>query len=92
MSWGEPREGNSIRQDVPRKPSPAEHYRQGESHSTLGFLTRTDKTMPFTYVASPSSSGNNNIRRVCSNPNCGGVFFISYGAENYRCPHCDRSQ
>jgi len=48
--------------------------------------------MPFTYVASPSSSGSNNIRRVCSNPNCGGVFFISYGAQNYRCPHCDRSQ
>lgn len=48
--------------------------------------------MPFTYVASPSSSGNNNIRRVCSNPKCGGTFYISYGADNYRCPHCDFRQ
>ncbi len=48
--------------------------------------------MPLTYVASPSSSGNNNIRRVCSNSKCGGVFFVSYGADNYRCPHCNFAQ
>lgn len=39
--------------------------------------------MPFTYSASPSASGNTNIRRVCSNSKCGGVFFITHGAQNY---------
>ena len=48
--------------------------------------------MPFTYKANPSPSGNANIRRVCNNPKCGGVFYISYGAQNYRCPHCDFAQ
>ncbi len=48
--------------------------------------------MPFTYVASASSTGNDNIRTVCSNSQCGGTFFISYGAQNYRCPHCDLRQ
>jgi hypothetical protein len=48
--------------------------------------------LPFTYVASPSSSGNQNIRRVCNNSKCGGTFYISYGADNYRCPHCDFRQ
>ena len=48
--------------------------------------------MPFTYVASASSSGNQNIRRACNNSNCGGTFYVSSGADNYRCPHCDRAQ
>lgn len=48
--------------------------------------------MAFTYKASASSSGNQNIRRVCSNSRCGGAFFIAYGADNYRCPHCDYDQ
>mgnify|MGYP000916649557 FL=1 len=42
----------------------------------------------FTYKASPSPSGNENIRRVCSNRKCGGTFYIRYGAQNYTCPHC----
>ncbi len=44
--------------------------------------------MPFTYTASSSPSGNTNIRRQCSNSKCGGTFDISYGAQNYKCPHC----
>jgi len=44
--------------------------------------------MAFTYEASASPSGNANIRRKCSNSKCGGVFYVSYGAQNYRCPHC----
>jgi ribosomal protein S27AE len=48
--------------------------------------------MAFTYKASATQSGNNNIRRVCSNPKCGGTFYISHGAQNYRCPHCDFNQ
>jgi hypothetical protein len=48
--------------------------------------------MAFTFKASPSPSGNANIRRVCNNPRCGGVFYVSYGAQNYRCPHCDFAQ
>jgi len=48
--------------------------------------------MPFTYVASASSQGNENIRRVCSNSRCGGTFYIRSGADNYRCPHCDHTQ
>lgn len=48
--------------------------------------------MPFTYKADASPRGNANIRRVCSNPRCGGVFYITYGADNYRCPHCDARQ
>lgn len=48
--------------------------------------------MPFTYVASSSPQGNANIRRVCNNSACGGTFYISAGAQNYRCPHCDRTQ
>ena len=51
-----------------------------------------EEKMPFTYRASASPSGNVNIRRVCSNSKCGGVFYISYGAQNYRCPHCDYAQ
>lgn len=46
----------------------------------------------FTYAASASQSGNNTIRRVCSNPRCGGVYYISYGAQNYTCPHCNFRQ
>lgn len=42
--------------------------------------------MAFTYKASPSPSGNANIRRVCTNSRCGGTFCISLGAQNYRCP------
>lgn len=38
----------------------------------------------FTYVADARPHGNVNIRRVCSN--CGGVFCVSYGAQNYRRP------
>jgi len=37
-----------------------------------------------TYKASASPSGTTNTRRVCNNPKCGGVFYISYGAQNYR--------
>lgn len=48
--------------------------------------------LPFTYVASASSTGNENIRRVCNNGRCGGSFYVSYGAQNYRCPHCDFAQ
>ena len=44
----------------------------------------------FTYVADASPHGNVNIRRVCSN--CGGVFYVSYGAQNYRRPHCNWKQ
>jgi hypothetical protein len=46
----------------------------------------------FTYVAKASPSGNDNIRRVCNNSACGGAFYISLGAQAYRCPHCDRAQ
>jgi len=46
----------------------------------------------FTYVASPTQSGPNNIKRVCNNSSCGGTFFISHGASSYRCPHCDHRQ
>ena len=46
----------------------------------------------FTYVASASSSGNANIRRVCNNGSCGGTFYIKAGADAFRCPHCDRAQ
>ena len=48
--------------------------------------------MGFTYVASASSSGNENVRRTCSNGKCGGTFYIKAGADNYRCPHCDFRQ
>jgi hypothetical protein len=48
--------------------------------------------MAFTYVASASLRGKDNIRRVCNNSKCGGVMYISYGADNYRCPHCDYKQ
>ena len=48
--------------------------------------------MPFTYVASAAPRGNENIRRVCNNSSCGGTFYIQYGADNFRCPHCDRAQ
>lgn len=41
----------------------------------------------FTYVASASPRGNENIRRVCSH--CSGVFYITFNAQNYRCPHCN---
>jgi hypothetical protein len=50
------------------------------------------RAMPFTYEASASPSGNTNIRRVCSNAKCGGVFYITYNAQNYRCPHCKYAQ
>jgi len=46
----------------------------------------------FTYKASASPSGNANIRRVCSNGKCGGVFYVSYGAQSYACPHCGFAQ
>ena len=45
-----------------------------------------DHTM-FTYVASASPRGNENIRRVCSH--CSGVFYVTFNAQNYRCPHCN---
>jgi hypothetical protein len=48
--------------------------------------------MPFTYEASASPSGNANIRRVCSNSKCGGTFYVTYNAQNYRCPHCNYAQ
>jgi NADH pyrophosphatase NudC (nudix superfamily) len=48
--------------------------------------------MMFTYVASPSQSGNQNVRRVCSNSKCGGTMYVTHGADNYRCPHCDHRQ
>jgi|GEM_PF-1782667 len=38
----------------------------------------------FTYVASASPRGNENIRRVCSH--CSGVFYVTFNAQNYRCP------
>lgn len=43
-----------------------------------------------TYVAEPSPRGNANVRRVCGN--CRGVFYVSYNAQGYRCPHCDYKQ
>jgi len=46
----------------------------------------------FTYVASASSTGNTNVRRVCSNSSCGGTFYIKAGGDSFRCPHCDRTQ
>ncbi|SNT17558.1 hypothetical protein SAMN06309944_2420 [Micrococcales bacterium KH10] len=49
----------------------------------------------FTYEAKSSPSGNDNIRRVCNNSSCNGVFYISYSATSqggYRCPHCGNSQ
>jgi hypothetical protein len=55
-------------------------------------LSIEETTMPFTYRASASPSGNDNVRRVCTNSKCGGTFYISYGAQNYRCPHCDFAQ
>lgn len=48
--------------------------------------------MAFTYVASASSSGNANVRRVCTNPKCGGTMYVKHGAQNYRCPHCNWTQ
>ena len=56
------------------------------------FIVREATVMPFTYVASASSKGNENIRRVCNNSKCGGAFYIASGAQNYRCPHCDFAQ
>ena len=46
----------------------------------------------FTYVASASPSGNANVRRVCNNSKCGGVMYVTYNAQAYRCPHCDFRQ
>ena len=46
----------------------------------------------FTYEASASSKGNENIARVCNNSKCGGTFYIRYGADNYKCPHCKHTQ
>ena len=51
-----------------------------------------DFEMAFTYVASASSSGNANVRRVCNNPKCKGVMYVTQNASNYRCPHCDWKQ
>lgn len=48
--------------------------------------------MPFTYVASSSPSGNQNVARRCSNSKCGGTFYVTHNAQNYRCPHCDFRQ
>lgn len=48
--------------------------------------------MSFTYKASASPSGSANVRRVCSNSKCGGTFYVTHGAQNYRCPHCDHRQ
>lgn len=44
----------------------------------------------FTYVAAAAPRGNENIRRVCGY--CLGAMFVRYGAQSYRCPHCDRRQ
>ena len=46
----------------------------------------------FTYVASATPSGNDNIRRVCNNSRCGGIFYVSYNPGPHRCPHCDWQQ
>lgn len=46
----------------------------------------------FTFVASSSPSGNENVRRACVNPKCGGVMYVKAGADNFRCPHCDFKQ
>lgn len=46
----------------------------------------------FTFKASPAARGNENIKRICNNRKCGGTFYIKYGADNYRCPHCDWKQ
>ena len=62
-----------------------------EQCSCLPNLSRED-VMMFTYVASPSQSGNQNVRRVCSNSKCGGTMYVTHGADNYRCPHCDHRQ
>lgn len=54
---------------------------------------RSEETrMPFTYVASSFPSGNQNVARRCNNSRCGGTFYVSHGAQNYRCPHCDFRQ
>jgi hypothetical protein len=46
----------------------------------------------FSYKASASKKGNENIRRECTNRKCGGVFYIRHGASNYKCPHCGWKQ
>ncbi len=46
----------------------------------------------FTYVASASSSGDANVRRVCNNSKCGGTMYVTQDAQSYRCPHCDYRQ
>lgn len=46
----------------------------------------------FTYVAKASPQGNENIARTCVNSKCGGKMYVSYNADNYRCPHCDWKQ
>lgn len=46
----------------------------------------------FKYTAKSYPSGNENIARKCTNPRCGGTFYIRYGAQNYKCPHCDWAQ
>lgn len=46
----------------------------------------------FTYKAKSYASGNENIKRVCNNRKCGGTMYVKYGAQGYRCPHCDYKQ
>lgn len=46
----------------------------------------------FTYEAKASPSGNCNVRRKCTNSRCGGIFYVVPEAQNYRCPHCGRTQ
>lgn len=51
-----------------------------------------ERNVMFTYVAKASPQGNENIARTCVNSKCGGKMYVSYNADNYRCPHCDWKQ
>ncbi|HZK32684.1 MAG TPA: hypothetical protein VFC72_07235 [Corynebacterium sp.] len=46
----------------------------------------------FYYDAESSPEGNANVRRVCNNNQCGGVFYVTYNAQWFRCPHCQHNQ
>lgn len=51
------------------------------SCAVISSITDAGGNAVFTYKASPSPKGNENVRRECSNPKCGGAFYIRYGAQ-----------
>lgn len=60
---------------------------QASTIESLDIISKGGDNYMFTYVASATSRGNENIKRICSH--CSQVFYVSYGAQNYRCPHCN---